>query len=149
MIKTDWESGNKVTYVNLNEIITEIKNLYLNLYGIELTDSPIKNNGDFFYAEDSKWIEDKLKYLTDLQNIYYDYKNYYNITSMNYIDLNKWGQAITNISNELYYLLYPSNDLYPSDDLYPGKIELTNKNTYPNSNTYPILATYPKYKGGI
>lgn len=96
MIKQDWKETDILKVEDFNNIVKQIQQIALVLMKAEKSISQ-KEQGDFFFTEELKEIENILvKYDTDFQK-----KEWHNMTTISYEDVNRWSKAINKIQEAL------------------------------------------------
>ena len=116
MLKEDWESTDILTYSYLNTIYNKFKELYLRITDQELSLTN-KNVGDFLFVEELNLIENALYSF----NSSFNKKKWYNITKLDYTDLNRWCTEINEIERKitetLYIITEDGNQIITEDSL--------------------------------
>lgn len=97
MLKEDWNSNDKLKEENLIEIAKFLKELDEEL-GFKDISFQIEK-GCFLFCEYLEQIEKVLKHLSIVYSIDFDFKEWSNLTTISYLDLNRWGK-IGNIASE-------------------------------------------------
>lgn len=97
MLKEDWNSNDKLKEENLIEIAKFLKELDEEL-GFKDISFQIEK-GCFLFCEYLEQIEKALKHLSIVYSIDFDFKEWSNLTTISYLDLNRWGK-IGNIASE-------------------------------------------------
>lgn len=97
MLKEDWKSSDKLKEENLIEIADFLKELDEEL-GFKDISFQIEK-GCFLFCEYLQQIEKALEHLSIVYSIDFDYKEWNNLTTISYLDLNRWGR-VGNIASE-------------------------------------------------
>lgn len=97
MLKEDWKSSDKLKEEDLIEIADFLKELDEEL-GFKDISFQIEK-GCFLFCEYLQQIERALEHLSTVYSIDFDYKEWNNLTTISYLDLNRWGR-VGNIASE-------------------------------------------------
>lgn len=97
MLKEDWNSNDKLKEENLIEIANFLKELDEEL-GFKDISFQI-GKGCFLFCEYLEQIEKALEHLSIVYSIDFTYKEWSNLTTISYLDLNRWGK-VGNIASE-------------------------------------------------
>ncbi len=112
----------KLTLTYFNNIVVNINKL-CNKIGVQLLNIS-KNNGEFLFAEDLNAIEGKLYQLSQMSYVKIDKRDWFNLSTLSYLDINRWENLIDRINksiNGYNQQLFPRNNLYPRSNLYSFK----------------------------
>lgn len=102
MLKENWNENEKISYSDFNLIIAEVKSL-CSIYNISESLSSL-SLGDFLFCEIVQKIENAIDTMCDLVELDYAKKNWYNMSVINYSDVNKWSIALNMLrTGQCYY----------------------------------------------
>lgn len=114
-----WKKSDKFNYNNYNNILLRIVDIYQSIFN-DVISLEQKKLGDFLFSEDLNNIENYIYKMAEIQGINFDKKEWYNMTTISFLDVNRWETSLDLIEEDIEddNLIYPSDELYPDDELY-------------------------------
>lgn len=93
-----WTKDDKLSVAYFKSFIQRINT---NCNKLSIRELPEKENGDFLFCEETELIERTLQNMSNVLLLNYEKKNFYNLSTFSYKDLNKWEEQLDLIENKI------------------------------------------------